>query len=183
MPYAAELELDAGAARVAVEAMQHLERTSGLETPRALGVPPHLSLAVWETVEPAELRPRLDAIARELTPPLLRLGSLGLFGGASAVLFLAPVPSAELLDFHAAFHRAFADLDPQCWPYYRPGRWVPHVTLAAGLDASAVGTAAAAVAPGWSPIEAQVAALGLIRFRPVELLHRVPFERGTAATG
>lgn len=181
MPYAAELELDAQAARAAIEAMQHLERTSGLETPRALGVPPHLSLAVWETVEPAALRPRLDAIARELTPPVLRLNSLGLFGGASAVLFLAPVPSVELLDYHAAFHRAFADLDAQCWPYYRPGRWVPHVTLAAGLDGAAVGAAAAAVAPTWSPIQAPAVALGLIRFRPVELLHRAPFKRGAVA--
>lgn len=182
MPYAAELELDAQAARVAIEAMQRLERKSGLETPHALGVPPHLSLAVWETAEPGALRPRLDAIARELAPPLLRLNSLGLFGGASAVLFLAPVPSVELLDFHAAFHRAFADLDAQCWPYYRPGRWVPHVTLAAGLDASAIGAAAAAVAPAWSPIEAHAVALGLIRFRPVELLHRAPFERGAVAS-
>ena len=177
MPYAAELELDPQAAAIAIAAMQHLEHHPGVETPHALGAPPHLSLAVWEVIDPDRLRPRLDEFARTLVPPPLRLSSLGLFGGANAVLFLAPAPSRALLALHAAFHQELADLDPQCWPYYRPGRWVPHVTLASGLDATAIGTATAAIAPGWAPIEATVTALSLIRFRPVELLHCLPLGR------
>jgi len=176
MPYAAELELDPHAAGIAIEAMQHLERSFGVETPHAQGAVPHLSLAVWETVDPGLIQPRLDRFAGIAAPPPLHLTSLGLFGGANAVLFLAPAPSATLLAYHAAFHQEFADLVAQCWPFYRPGRWVPHVTLAGGLDATAIGAAAAAIAPGWAPVEARAVALGLIRFRPVELLHRVELD-------
>jgi 2'-5' RNA ligase len=177
MPYAAELALDPQAAAIAVEQMQHLERCPGIETPHSLGAVPHLSLAVWEGIEPDALRPRLEAFAGRLAPPTLRLAGLGLFGGPSAVLFLLPVPTPALLACHADFHAAFADLDEQCWPYYRPGQWVPHVTLAGGLDATAIGAAASAVTPGWMPIEASLVSLGLIRFRPVETLYRLKLLR------
>jgi hypothetical protein len=77
-----------------------------------------------------------------------------------------------LLDYHAAFHSTFADLDRQCRPCYRPPNWVPHVTLGEGLDPAAL-AALAALVPGFTPFAAKPAALGLIRFRPVEWLFRM----------
>ena len=180
MAYAAELVLDTRAAGILTETMQHLERSAGIETPHMLGAVPHLSLAVWEAIDPGLVWPRLENLARSLDPPPLRLASLGLFGGASAVLFAAPVPTPALLACHAAFHQAMADFDAQCWPYYRPGAWMPHVTLASGLDATAIGAAAAAAAPGWTAIDATATALGLLRFRPIETLHCVALGRGGA---
>jgi 2'-5' RNA ligase len=170
MPFAVELELDPDAAGAAEAAMVRLEAYPGVETPRTIGMVPHLTLAVWGEIDPTFLPYRLAGFDR--VPPPMRFSGFGLFAGPRAVLYLAPKPTAALLDYHADFHRAFADLDRQCWPYYRPSNWVPHVTLGEGLDAAAL-TALAALVPGFVPFTAQPTALGLIRFRPVERLFRM----------
>ena len=174
MPFAVVLELDPNAASAAEAAMVRLEAYPGVETPRRIGMVPHLTLAVWAELNPTDLPQRLAAFDRE--PPPLLFSGFGLFGGARAILYLAPTPTAALLDYHADFHRAFGDLDRQCWPYYRPQSWVPHVTLGEGLDAAALSALSPLVA-GFTPFTATPAALGLIRFRPVEWLFRMELSR------
>lgn len=46
------------------------------------------------------------------------------------------------------------------WPYYLPGRWVPHCTLAQGLGRDEI-TEAFRVLHGYQPITAQVTSAGI----------------------
>ena len=59
----------------------------------------------------------------------LQLVGPGVFGGDGGFLFLTVAPTRRLLEEQAVLESACED----AWPDYRPGVWLPHVTLAAGL--------------------------------------------------
>ena len=72
---------------------------------------------------------------------------------------------------HESFHAAFADLAPQRWPFYETGNWIPHVALAQDLDGLSLAGAVEALAPTFAPIDAQLPALRVISYDPLETLH------------
>ncbi|CAL9652581.1 hypothetical protein SUDANB95_06637 [Actinosynnema sp. ALI-1.44] len=108
--------------------------------------PPHLTFAIAGTIGPkvrAELREDLS----RLWLPDLYLHTLGVFSTTENVLQLGAVVDGELLAVHSAIHDVLAGRvkDPQA--YYLPGNWVPHCTLAHGMDDEALVKAFAAVHP------------------------------------
>ncbi|MEU7532039.1 2'-5' RNA ligase family protein [Saccharothrix sp. NPDC042600] len=108
--------------------------------------PPHLTFAIAGAIGPkvrAELREDLS----RLWLPDLYLHTLGVFATTENVLQLGAVVDGELLAVHSAIHDVLAGRvkDPQA--YYLPGNWVPHCTLAHGVDDEALVKAFAAVHP------------------------------------
>jgi hypothetical protein len=67
--------------------------------------------------------------------------SLAIFPGPTSVLFLAACVTPPLLSTHSAVHELVSTDQTEPWPRYRPGSWVPHCTLAGGLNAQAVSKA------------------------------------------
>lgn len=119
---------------------------------------PHATLAVAESlaaVDAVRLRAALTA-----RPPDLRLYVLGTFPGNEGALFLGLQVTGDLLAYHSGVHAALAGAPVRPWPYYQPGNWVPHCTLAEGLDAGQAGRAFALLR-GYQPITAAVAAVGI----------------------
>lgn len=88
---------------------------------------PHVTLLVREDL------PAFDRRALLGRPPIsVTLSAPLLFGaGERRVLARSIVPTAELLDIHAAVHAAAGPGDDA--PHTAPGRWSPHVTLARRL--------------------------------------------------
>jgi hypothetical protein len=68
--------------------------------------------------------------------------------------------TAGLLAFHADVHAAMADQPVEHWPQYQPGNWVPHCTLAEGLD-QASAAKAFGLLYGYQPIAATVTSTGI----------------------
>ena len=91
---------------------------------------------------------------------------MGVFPGPPAILFAIPVVTAALLDRQVALTAALPDLSVH--PHYRPGHWVPQVTLSGPLRYPEA--ALAAILPLWRPVEGALAGIDLVRFRPVEIL-------------
>ena len=171
MAIAITLDLDPSAVAIVDWLAGTLEHSAGLPSYRQTGLAPHMALAIYESLDIADLAPRLDLWAAGRMPPVVRLGSLGVFGGPSGTLFLAPIVGPELLALHDGFHAAFADLAPQRWPFYDTGNWIPHVVLAQDLDGLSLAGAVEALAPGFAPIDAQLPALRVISYDPLETLH------------
>jgi len=94
---------------------------------------PHLTLATGPAL------PAADRLADALggLPVPVRLAGLLSFGAARGALAWAVVPSRALLDVHAA---VWAALDEPA-PWFRPGRWTPHVSLALRMSARERGAA------------------------------------------
>ena len=82
---------------------------------------PHVTLVVADQVVPGGIASRRGE-ALQLVGPAV-------FGGDGGVLFLTVAPTRRLLEEQAVLEAAAEDV----WPDYRPGVWLPHVTLAAGL--------------------------------------------------
>lgn len=183
MPYAVTLRLGVAAAEP-VEAMWRALAEAGLhDGALALGYPPHLTLSIQpDTADPDRLRAAAAQCAQAWTAERLRFCGFGVFAAPEPVLFLAPVVTEALLAGHAALAAALADLPGD--PHYRPGAWVPHVTLAKG---------GAAGAPGWmgraldclAPCVAAVpptcpGGVDLVKFRPVSILASYSLNGGLA---
>ncbi len=171
MPYAVQLDLDAGTNATFDGLAARLEAIDGLTTVRRLGDVHHVSLNVFDAMDVGVLDADLARFASENRQLDIELGPLGIFAGEASVLHVAPVVTEDLLALHRRFHAAFAALAG--WQHYHPAHWVPHVTLAMEVTPDALAAAAALVRTHWAPMTARLEALRLIRFQPVEtLFHR-----------
>jgi 2'-5' RNA ligase len=119
---------------------------------------PHVSLTVTESMADADLAALRSVLTNR--HPALHLHVLGMFPGDEGVLFLAPTVTADLLTFHTQVHAVLADQPIQHWPYYLPGNWVPHCTLAQGLDRDGRATAIRLL-HDYQPIAATVTTIGI----------------------
>jgi hypothetical protein len=87
---------------------------------------PHLSLTGAERLDPAAIADALKDLT--VAPALaIRLDYIGQFLGR--VLWLGPVPSADLLAHHSQVHDRLSRAGIAGFEYYEPARWVPHTTL------------------------------------------------------
>jgi 2'-5' RNA ligase len=90
---------------------------------------PHASLVVAEMLE---VEPTLEAVGAVPARPIrLSVSSVGVFPGG--VLFLACDPNRELLEEQQRVHKAVISTAIGPWPYFDPGSWTPHITMAMGL--------------------------------------------------
>jgi hypothetical protein len=117
---------------------------------------PHVSLFV------AEHLPVMDALAavgRVPTRPIrLRIVAAGMFSQGN--LFLATVVTPGLLEEQRRVHDAIQPLADGPWPYFAPGTWTPHITMAWSLAPDQVGPALSIVLPRL-PIEGQLDSAGV----------------------
>ncbi|MFC8292164.1 2'-5' RNA ligase family protein [Streptomyces sp. NPDC057254] len=98
---------------------------------------PHLTLASADAL-PAEVRARLLGALAEALPVPLRLDGFVRFSGRVRVLAWAVRPDDALLRLHGAVWRILREApgSGRPNPLLDPARWVPHVTLGRGRDAS-----------------------------------------------
>jgi 2'-5' RNA ligase len=171
LPYAVTLDLDQHSAVALAPLIEAVERADPQAmTPRRAGIAPHISLAVYERVAPEAMAAGLERFAERRTACAIQLASLGVFPGPPAVVFAAPVVTADLLSLHRAYHQASWAAGPSCLSHYLPQAWVPHITIGEGLRPDAVATALGSAIAGWHALPAVLNRLSLVRFHPVELL-------------
>jgi len=171
MPFAITLRLDASSAP-SIAALWEALADAGIDTDRrALGYPPHVTLAVYGDDAPVEaLRAALQDLADGWRALPVAFAGIGIFPAPSPILWLAPVPTQALLARHAALLAALPALTPD--PHYAACRWTSHVTLSGALRDPAA--ALQTVLPIWQPTPGLLACAELVKFRPVKVLHSQP---------
>ncbi|MGJ4896586.1 MULTISPECIES: 2'-5' RNA ligase family protein [unclassified Bradyrhizobium] len=167
MPFAITLPFDHISASKIQAMWRHLA-ADGIDADRhQLGYAPHVTVAIYPDETPLNrLRSAIEDTCRNWEPLPVRLSGLGVFPGDGAVLWAVPVVTAGLLARHDAIHSALGDLNVH--EHYRPGAWVPHVTLSGALHDP--GAALKALLSGWEPITGFLDRVELVSFRPVEVL-------------
>jgi 2'-5' RNA ligase len=143
---------------------------------RELGAQPHISLGVFRSAVDVDiLAPCVAALAAETQRFELRLSAVGSFPSDEGVIFLAPTPTAQLLDVHRRFHQMLVDHDISSDPLYRPDQWVPHCTVGQAVPEDRLPFAIAQLrrADVFGPVA--VVSVNLTEFLPVRELvaHRV----------
>lgn len=120
---------------------------------------PHLSVVVADWLDLDEVRDALASVVCPLPLPVT-FESAGLF--PSGVLWLGVVVTHALLDLNLAVHRALDQAGIVGWPYYRPGHWTPHCTLAPHVAADVV-ESASRLALGALPFTGWIVASDIVR--------------------
>jgi len=171
MALAVVLRLDAESAGL-IDAMAHTLPERLDDDPRQT-YPPHVKLAVFgDNVDASDIDSALSAATGRWSSLPLCLTGIGVFPTEPATIWLAPVPTIELMAMHSALRRSLADL--AFHPHYEIGGWLPHVTVArTNIAADAIEV----LATTWEvPIVGWLDALDLIRLDPVEVLSRRPLK-------
>jgi 2'-5' RNA ligase len=139
----------------------------------ALNYPPHITLAVYDKIDPELLR---IAFRRSFHgAPALRLtfSRLCFFDSDPLVLWADPAASEGLANRHAAIH---ACIEPtKCHPHYRPGAWIPHCTLGTQVKEELRADAVAFAARSIDPFDVLFDGAECVSFPPAAVLeeHRL----------
>ena len=91
---------------------------------------PHFSLHVAQSYDLESVKERLRSFAAEQPPLRVRTAGLGMFTRGQQILYLPLVRNPRLNDFHRELWRVVSGLGEDVAAYYRPERWIPHITLA-----------------------------------------------------
>lgn len=170
MPFAIELFLDDSSSEAIRQVWHELARTSVSPSMRDSEAHPHVTLVVADRVDVAGTERFLKEFAANEPALPLTFSSLGIFPTDPAVVFLGPVITPPLLDLHARLYQGVQSLVESPWPYYRPGRWVPHATLAMDLPVDAIPLVVEASRRLSLPLDGGLIEVGLVKFRPTNQL-------------
>lgn len=146
-------------------------------------VRPHLTLAILPALDPESLRQSLRAWCLDTPPLALEIASAGSFPTAEGVVYLAPVVTMRLLEMHAQVDHLLLEAGLQGMQPYRPGFWVPHVTVGYQLGADALRGAIGLVREAdvfYTGVLTQVA---VCEFPPLEVLYAFPLRGEAGARG
>ena len=98
---------------------------------RELGYGPHVTLAIYDAVAARELCGVAAHVFHGAVAVELMFEAVRWFEGPSLTLYTAPGPSQALEALAGKLHRLIAP--ERCHPDYRPGRYIPHCTLASSI--------------------------------------------------
>ncbi|MCP5189336.1 MAG: 2'-5' RNA ligase family protein [Pseudomonadales bacterium] len=89
---------------------------------------PYLSLAVFDDTEASKIEAGCEILAAKLARTTISVSGLGIFQGDAPVIFASVTLTENLRVLHTSVHKTFPQLLSR--PYYQPGAWDPHITLA-----------------------------------------------------
>src|SRR6266581_2087024 len=93
---------------------------------------PHFSYNVAQDYDVDKVEPVLQRITSNITTFKVRTSGLGIFTGASPVLYIPVVRSPELTQLHEALWQEIATESSGIQEYYHPYQWMPHITAGFG---------------------------------------------------
>lgn len=174
MGFAVELHFDPQAEMRVRSLWDELAR-QGIRSPLPqIGSRPHISVAVFDRIDPTRVRPELEELASTLSPLPLTLDAVGAFPAKDGVVFLTPVVTPELLELHQSVHARLDALGLRALEHYRPGRWVPHCTVAIDLPREQVIPALEICRCSRVFGSLMLAEIGLVEYRPVRPIYSFP---------
>src|SRR6266487_1182909 len=93
---------------------------------------PHFSYHVAQDYDVDKVEPVLQRISSNITTFKVRTSGLGIFTGASPVLYIPVVRSLELTQLHQELWQEISTVSSGVQEYYNPDRWMPHITIGFG---------------------------------------------------
>ena len=141
-------------------------RTRGLSSPLLRsGGKPHLTLAIWEDLDPEFILDDLSDFASTHRVFPVTFSSIATFGPESGTVFLGPVFTPSLLIVHDQLYRIFKEMKDFSEGNYRPDSWVPHCSLTLGLPPECISEAINTCMDIISlPISGWIKEIGLLTF-------------------
>ncbi|EOO73549.1 MULTISPECIES: 2'-5' RNA ligase family protein [Bacillus cereus group] len=106
------------------------ELTNIIGTNPLAGVEPHITLADYNELDVNLYTEKLEEFV--VFQENIAVGTFP----TNRTIFLAPTITDELLRLHHSYHDYFKVFHDNLQSYYVPGKWVPHCTIANGLNSN-----------------------------------------------
>ncbi len=161
MPYAIELYFDERTESLIEGIWKKLADKGVSSRLSQRGTRPHVALAVFEDGDPGEIAFQLRLLAKAQPQVEARFEMLGTYCSADGVLFLSPVVSPRFFLLHSSVIKVLNPLVQGLKETCRPARFVPHCTVAYGLDKETLSRAIALFSNRALPIVGQFSRIGL----------------------
>jgi len=139
------------------------------------GIRPHITLAIYDELDCRPCENELAKITSNTPSPTIQFTHLGLFTNPEPVIFAAPLVTKELLDFQSKLHLKLADNGKSPWDLYKPGKWVPHCSLALGYKIENQAEIFRLCQNMPLPMDVQAIQMGVVNFKPVKDLFKYDF--------
>jgi len=96
---------------------------------RVRGTEPHIALAVYIKADPEALKERFIEFIQQDMKSFPLIFDAAAFFPVTAVTYLQPNVSKELLELMIRTHEFFEEFESQCDVFYTLERWFPHTTV------------------------------------------------------
>ena len=175
MPYGVMLYFDVQTEKTILNIWQSLAKHNLSSSMLDAGIRPHLTLAIYEELDCRPCENELVKITSKTPSPSIQFTHLGLFTNPEPVIFAAPLVTKELLDFHNELQIRLAGDGKNSWELYKPGKWVPHCTLALGYKIENQAEIIRLCQEMPLPMHVQAVQMGVVNFKPVKDLFNYDF--------
>jgi len=172
MPFAVLLLFDANTEAVIKSTWKELADTGVAPYMDQSANRPHFTLAVYQGLDLVRCEQQLKLFAATKNPLPVALQYLGIFPTAPATVFISAPVTSPLLELHAQIHESLRAISIDAHPYYLPGKWIPHCTLALELEPSLITRVLGVALQIPVPLHGEITEIGVIEFRPVRHLFR-----------
>lgn len=130
-------------------------------------VPPHITLASFQTDKEIEAVEILDKTIKEIRAGTITWASIGVF--KSSVLFLAPVLNEYLHNLSEKINEGISLIENiSISKYYLPFKWMPHTTIAKKLSRDELLIAFEEVEKNFTIFSGRVTKIALSKTNPYE---------------
>jgi 2'-5' RNA ligase len=175
MPYAVMLYFDNQTERAISKVWQTLAENNLTTGVLYTGIRPHISLAIYDEIDCQPCENELIKISSMTAYMAINFAYLGIFTNPVPVVFAALIPTKELLDFHENLHSILFSKTKKPWELYKPGKWVPHCTLAQDFNIENLTEIIDRCKTLPFPMVVRAVQLGIVEFQPVRDLFKVNF--------
>lgn len=153
-----------------------VDRVSAFETTptvRALGYPPHITLAKYDDAPPGQLEQVVTALSGA-SPITLTFDRLRSFDQGYMIIWASPQPHQGMRDLHFRIHDA---IDPSmCKPAYRPSDWTPHCSVALRIAEDQREAARQLLTDDFDPFALTFDVLDCVSSPPITILAERPLQ-------
>jgi 2'-5' RNA ligase len=134
MGYAIELNLSRKSRTLIDKIWERLSIEKIATTMIDIDAQPHISLAVFDSIDCEIAQKVIKSFAKETNPLSVKLSFVGTFPTRENVVFIAPKVTTELLNIHLKLHEKLSNKGIKSIEYYQPNNWIPHCTIAIDLN-------------------------------------------------
>jgi 2'-5' RNA ligase len=154
--------------------VRRLRQNLAYPRPEGAEPPPHLTLAAWSGLNADSFRLVAAQLAGRTRPLACTLASIGVFPTHEGVLFLTPAISADLVQLQLVVLDRLRQSGVDVEPYWMPGHWVPHCTLAIGIPREIMAAAVGQTLTNFHPIAGHLVRLSVYAIDPPGLCYEFP---------
>ena len=173
MAYAVVIYFDEISEQPILNIWRELEKKNVTQAKNNPVIRPHITLAIYDSFNCIECEKEIRQFADNSGLLIVNAAHFGIFPHVYPVIFIAPAPNRELMNFQKRIHHTLKNNADGSWEMYQPGNWVPHITLVTDIEKKNLPAALEICMKIQLPFKLKTTQIGVVKFEPVKQLFEI----------